>query len=52
MIPCLQQSSLEIERNREQRNDHIRQGEVGDEVVCYGLKKMNTIIWGEVKCYK
>ena len=46
MIPCLQQRSLEIERNREQRDDHIRQGEVGDEVVGHGLKR-GTSLSGE-----
>ena len=43
MIPCLQQRSLEIEGNREQSDDHVSQGEVGDEVVGHGLKIVTSL---------
>ena len=38
MIPGLQESCLEVEWDREESDDDISKGKVGDEVVCHRLK--------------
>ena len=38
MIPSLQKCRLEIERDGEQRDDDVCQGEVSDEVIGHRLK--------------
>ena len=36
-VPALQQRRLELERDGEQTDDHVRQCQVGDEEVCHRL---------------
>ena len=39
MIPGLQESCLEVEWDREESDDDISKGKVGDEIICHRLKQ-------------